>query len=642
MKTLRPREERGSALLLVVFMALVFTVLGVAIMGATLGGAKRAETRENDVQSLHLAERALNEAAAEIALKFDKQEGAIDLEQLPNDLKEIQAKVNGSDTKSGLQGAKGKILGIELPDAYNTQSIAGAGKPVDKVEVQITIKTEAEVNGVRRILAQDITLDSYPEFLKYAFGSESNVNINGAPYIIGDFYSGLDLRAKNQAEYRYNRAIGEKDQFTPSQFPTLDGDIYVQNEKSILSCTGPDYCDYQTGSNYSPIQLDGTDDSKLQLKTVVNNTIDNIVYRDKSKFVSVNIEESFLDKLAEASGDSKMDRDNPTLYPGIKDINKGSLNNMEAASAYASESAHQRIQSLANRAGIIDLPEKPTYPTSDKEDDIQQYYEDFANYQLLFASGQGLDKTAIYDGSLTINGNELQQMKYDPEVKNKREVNGSYMKSAWLIVNGNLTIDNQSGAPLEILGNILVNGDVKIRGRVSMDATIITLGKATIEDAEIAGLKVNGVEKELLLIAKGKIFINRVDSFNTIASPFMKGASTQGSGNPPLLKAFFYTDSDAELYGVGSAFWIRGGFFAKGELTINAVLGDTPKPSEDATNIIPKRELNEIPVNEQDRLLSRFIIQYDDQIYANQAVGLPRVKTINMRIGKKHFADADK
>lgn len=50
-------NERGSALVLVMFVALLLTILGVAVLGATMGGAQRTETRENDVQSLHLAQR---------------------------------------------------------------------------------------------------------------------------------------------------------------------------------------------------------------------------------------------------------------------------------------------------------------------------------------------------------------------------------------------------------------------------------------------------------------------------------------------------------------------------------------------------------------------------------------------------------
>ncbi|TXK85384.1 hypothetical protein [Paenibacillus sp. N3.4] len=60
------KEERGAALLLVLFIILVFAMLGLAVMSASIGGAVRSETKQKDVQSLHLADKALNEAVAMI------------------------------------------------------------------------------------------------------------------------------------------------------------------------------------------------------------------------------------------------------------------------------------------------------------------------------------------------------------------------------------------------------------------------------------------------------------------------------------------------------------------------------------------------------------------------------------------------
>lgn len=53
----RLASQQGSVLVLVMFIVLLLTILGVGVLSATVGGAKRAETRENDVQSLHLAQK---------------------------------------------------------------------------------------------------------------------------------------------------------------------------------------------------------------------------------------------------------------------------------------------------------------------------------------------------------------------------------------------------------------------------------------------------------------------------------------------------------------------------------------------------------------------------------------------------------
>lgn len=67
------KEERGSALVLVMFIVLILTILGLSVLSATVGGAQRTETRKNDVQSLHLAEKTLDEAVAYITSSLNKK-----------------------------------------------------------------------------------------------------------------------------------------------------------------------------------------------------------------------------------------------------------------------------------------------------------------------------------------------------------------------------------------------------------------------------------------------------------------------------------------------------------------------------------------------------------------------------------------
>lgn len=68
----RFREERGSALVLVMFIVLLLTILGLSVLTAAVGGAQRTETRKNDVQSLHLAEKTLDEAVAYITARLNQ------------------------------------------------------------------------------------------------------------------------------------------------------------------------------------------------------------------------------------------------------------------------------------------------------------------------------------------------------------------------------------------------------------------------------------------------------------------------------------------------------------------------------------------------------------------------------------------
>lgn len=119
---MRNPNERGSALVLVMFVALLLTILGLAILGATMGGAQRTETRENDVQSLHLAQKGLDEAVAYIQTKLDGRKD-IDPDHMEDEIKgivdEVKNKIVVADygVSTRLSGAGGTIKSI----AYEKQ-----------------------------------------------------------------------------------------------------------------------------------------------------------------------------------------------------------------------------------------------------------------------------------------------------------------------------------------------------------------------------------------------------------------------------------------------------------------------------------------------------------------------------------------
>ncbi|MDI4644315.1 hypothetical protein [Cohnella hashimotonis] len=594
MKQLNWRDEKGSAMLLVVFIIIVFAMLGIALMGATIGGAQRSETRENDVQSLHLAEMALNEAAASVALLFKDKED-IDLNTLEKQLNAIQLTSVQSQV-----GGTGEVI------KFNPEEISGENVGGDSTKrFTITVQAKAMVNGVVRILEQEIKLDSYPDFLKYGLGSENNVILNGAPYLNGDLYSGIKLYVKNQANYRYNKSPSDKSyDLADTVFPTIKGDLFIQDKNSIEATD-------RLNNVKTIVSLE--DASKLAQTTGL--TINHIQYRDLKKFVSVNIDETFLDKIAEAVGDTKINR--KYNYPSF---NQGEENELSigAVKSFIATSllTHDNISYISLST------EKPIDPGPNANDETRaNYIDDLTNYYEPFA-GKMPAGTAIFNGDLTVDGIEFQNILFSEKDKTDRtpkEEPWVDHKSNWLIVNGDLNIKNINKLKeLEVKANILVTGNVFIQGKVKMDATIIALGESTIQDAEISGLD----NRELLLISKGKILINRFESFKA----------------PAFLHAFLYTDSDAELYGVGSAFWIKGGFFAKGDLVINAVLGDTTPIDDSYLEFDRINKLEDVPEN---RLKSRFVVEYNKGIYEDQNVGLPRVRQINVSMGKKKLVPLD-
>jgi hypothetical protein len=582
------KDERGYALIMVLFMILLLTILGTAVVSSTIGGATRAETREADVQSLHLAEKTLNEAASYLVTNYDGREDLTitELESLMDNV-DFLKEVNTNTEYPEELHASGKIISVTASkignDAQNGYSV--------------NLIAEAEVNHVTRRLEQEVLIEAYPDFLNYAFGSENDVTINGAFYALGNIYAGKELKIDNYAKYTYNN---DPTKSKETKYPSIDGSMYVQSMDAIR-VYDRNLGQYRSFAEAGKTLMDilGVENNQVQLK-------------DEQKFVSINVVESFIDKAAAASGRNRVD---------IKSAIDYAISNQGQPNRF--DNFINVLKSSAALEVIGASPEEPALPTDLDDEAANLTYEaDMATYNNYFTHFYSLSSTALYNGSLTLDGIAIKRLEYNEMAKNDDK---------WFIVNGDLNINNAN--PVEVLkvkANMLVTGNVYISGKVLVDSTIFSLGQTTVEDAEIKGIVEGNSHQQLILISKGKVLLNKVDKFNNSNGAYQPGDS--GANNPKMLDAFFYTDADAELYGVGSLLWINGGFFSKGDLTINAVLGDAYEDTG-ATDI----RFDSEPQASLSKDNSRFIINYNQNLFRDQYEGLPRVKQLSVEVHKKRL-----
>jgi hypothetical protein len=578
---------------MVLFIVLIFTILGTAVLGATIGGAQRTATRENDVQSLHLTEKSLDEAAAYITSQLNGLKN-INPEQLEDTIKDYLAVLNVENNdlnvNTDFTTATGKIKNITY-DRMDSR--------LDKqaINYYITITGEAIVNGVTREMKRELIIDTYPDFLKYALGSENNLVTNGAASIRGNIYAGNDLVIRKTANYVYNSNLFNK----PTLYPVLTGEAHIQSLDHV-------FYSESNSSNDKPVKNKGIDtpEEATQLKNVFKeilgiNSLDDVLIKNKGKFVEINVEESFVDKIVEAAGAPPSERN--TIRERFSGNGTSLIEWIGEHPSYvlAFEQLMKPIKPTK--------PIEPPYPKEETEEALKEYEnnldifkEELRIYEIELEKYEAelrklLDRhgTAIYNGDLLLDNLEYKGLTYTESAKDA---------SKWFIVKGNLTIDNFEESALPIRGNVLVTGNVTIRGNVSFDSTMFVLGETEVEDAMISGLG----GKELVLISKGSILINRYDKFSDI---------------PTELNGFFYTDGSAELYGVGSIFRLHGGFFSKDEMTINAVLGKV-KGGQMELDIEPQEGLGQ---------MTRFEVIYNPDIYKHQMAGLPRVQQVNVRVG---------
>ncbi|MEK4849545.1 hypothetical protein NST04_06620 [Paenibacillus sp. FSL H7-0756] len=582
------RSESGSALVLVMFIVLLLTILGMGVLSATVGGAVRTETRENDVQSLHLAQKGLDEATAFIQAKLSPITD-INPDKLENILSGLDKKGLNVSTELGVNSS-GMIDYIEYKDKKFDSQLR---------QYYIDVEASALVNGVQRTLQQRITIDTYPDFLKYAFGSEQNVYLNGAPVLKGNIYAGNKLVISNRADYKY---LGDPGLKKSTMFPQIQpngidaanlGEVFVQSLKDI------EYHVFDSSGNGGEAKiLADSSDMKQTVKDIMGISLDKIKIKEQKKFVQINVEESFIDKLVEATSPSN-DNAAEALRKQLNQKSTGELTEW------------LQTGSLINAKTVTSPPEKPAQDEEESDQDylarLDQYERELLAYHQSFMN---LNQSFRVNGNLTIEGNDFYGLTFEETAKR-----GAVPK--WIVIDGNLDITNNKADfdPLYIKANILVTGDVKIKGNVSFDSTMLVLGRTTVEDAVISGLGTGTDKKELVLISKGPVLVNRIDAFS--------------NADPDEMNAFFYTDAEAKLYGVGSIFWLKGGFFSKGDLTVNAVLGNTSEPPD---AVLPSQLIFSEPQVTEPRARERFRVIYNHRVYTDQQSSLPRVRKVNIAV----------
>ncbi|WP_422658547.1 hypothetical protein ACK8P5_23245 [Paenibacillus sp. EC2-1] len=557
----RISEERGSALVLVMFIALLFTILGVTVLSAAVGGAQRTETRKNDVQSLHLAEKTLEETVAYITaeleskVKLSNNSNKDDLDYLINNyLSNLKNNNVILPTSTELTDAEGQIMDIDY------ERIEEYGQPVS---YKLTLLAQADVNGVQRELIQEVVFDTFPDFLKYTLGSEANLTINGSPEVTGNIYAGVKLYVSDEAQYDFHsNSLTMKStpfELKPSEGLKDSGEAHIQSLKDVMYT--------QNDKSGSMSAADMLEEGIIWPGIL---PMDKLKIKNHRKFVQMNVEESFLDKVMEAIGNRA-------------GVDRGYVRSKISEVGLAEFLGDYLLKYDVSIPGT--LPVRPLVPEDSLEPEDIMLWTDYRNAIERFTRPAD---SQVIKGDLVFDGVELAGIQYK---------DGVSKSGKWYVVDGNMKIDNYSDHAMFIHANLLVSGNLEIRGNVQLDSTVFVLGSTLVEDASIGG-------SGAVVISKGPILVNRFDAFKE---------TTQ------TLNAFFYTDATAELYGVGSIFSLNGGFFAKGDLTVNAVRGE----AKDGGDVIQVNNTG----------LIRFRANYNNQVYIEQGAGLPRVNNISVRVG---------
>ncbi|CAM4395383.1 hypothetical protein [Saccharibacillus endophyticus] len=595
----RFREEKGSALVMVMFMMLILTLLGVAVLSAAVGGARRTLTRENDIQSLQLTQKTLDESVAYIAEKLDGEKLKANvlgstLQNVLTGIPALQASnaATGEGVKTELALASTRLLSAKASDDF-------AGNALKKESsYTVTLIAQSEINGVKRTLKQDVKVSLYPDFLNYAFGSEQDLILNGSPTIKGNIYAGKTLRVNNVANYAYRGQNLQKTSLFPRMQNRADGSQPLAFIQSLEDFT-------LSENGYAPRAVNrGADGAALSGELTIANVrkaldidLSQVRIRKNEQFVKVDVDQSFRDKFIQALGlsESVEIADYASYLNGYPNALKMPVKPVPPVRPVDPLSTDKTIQDQYKKE--LDAYEKAY--TDYIQVQLPKYQKELSDLTTALTT---MKSTVVFNGDLNVDGDWLKGL-----------MQTAKSASSWLIVNGNLTVNNTlDNTPLNIDSSILVTGAVNLGGKITVDSTLLTLGNTKIQDATITGVSKSGSVKEIVLISKGPILLNRVDAFSQ-------------ANVAQTLRGFFYTDAAAELYGVGSNFDLQGGFFAKGNLTVNAVVGNSVEDASRQNIVFDDQTISKT---------SRFKVDYNDQVFNNQGLALPRVDQISVKAEK--------
>ncbi|MBW3111839.1 FapA family protein [Bacillus sp. MCCB 382] len=615
-------NQRGNALLTVLITSLVMVTIGMAIMSSTIGGANRTEVRETDIDITYEGIKAVEEISAKLISQLQPTK-PLDIDGLTTG--NINTKVTdfirtdiipsyqSSDsikciTIVDVSGDRASnLLGDQCERAnnlqYHTFGLEFLNTNLTRVyEIIVNTKNpDAEEGKVEKIVRKRIILSPIPSFLKYTLGARELLELNGSPHLVGNVYAqSLDIR--EDANYQLSN---HKDKKVAAPFPSIIGDIYTSYDK----------------------------DNYAQMKSLVDTnqfyphvSAPNI--KQDSQFTDISFDQTYNDEVGKVLNSLDLSLNNNLTQVNLR--NTITRNFLTDGSLF-----------LPLLKGILD-PNVQGIVKADRSITVKNLVHSGVD---LIVNGDVniLADSAMNIGNIISTGNvTISNVSGDMSIGNivaagkvSIEANAPISLKENIVSFDNMTIQSQNSTS-RIEGNVFsgknltIQGDANDQGEeddeMAFDSVIYAKGKTSISNLNITGIKNplgSDTSGQLILLSKGELLVTRMNEFQYYTDENEKKETDllpDPSENIKPLQAFLYTDSDATLYGVGSLFYVNGGVFSKGNLTINAVRGKVDDMDRIETDLF----------SNQEEKLSRFIVHYNRDVLLSKLEALPRVESLSL------------
>lgn len=587
-------NEKGYSLLLTMFVFILFTVLAMALLTATLTGSKRNQTSEHNIQAQELAMMGIDHLTNQINKDLKKGLGENGLTQ--DQFKSI-LETTLNDYKSGITRSTGETGSYEAK-ITNIDSVKD-----NSLKKRTTIVSTGIADGKKKSITTKVVFgaQSTLDTLKYTVGAyksdelskkcntnskycvkgEGNLFLHGGVSIKGDFKVDGNIITTDRG-YAYIRG----QQWIPSVLPTaspvegqkashivLKGNVYTFDHN-------PDYDKHIETTNFN------------QGTTVKDWVCTGPWFWPKCKYVEKTTDSKYVNTTGDLSKAFFGTIPVITQREPVRDDIK--IEEMRSTFTISkNEAVKLDLDNLTNTKDL-NYPDKKVYASYKSCEKIrwdyvctQKYNGDYIFY------GNNTFGNFQTDGSLTLRNSSS-------SFKKTVFTNGAYINGNLTVGNNNLhSYDSTKYEKIQLDGPVFVNGDVHIAGVNGEFNTIMYVnGNVTIEYSVINGLNKTG---SLIIFARGNIDI-RNNSVN--------------QDTPSNIKGFFYSEKELEMFGVGSNIRIEGGISAK-RIVLNAIRGrasDTKfEGSQEVSNKYFEASSNQV------NKTSRLQIIYDPNIMKTYA-----------------------
>ncbi|WP_394217937.1 hypothetical protein [Halobacillus trueperi] len=443
------------------------------------------------------------------------------------------------------------------------------------------VDIEVDVEGSDKTLVRTFTISTIADVFRYGAVTPGDMRLNGAPFIKGDVFVGNDLRLHDEAYF-----ISGYGRWANTSYPSIQGDLSVKGRYEVPG--------WLWNWRISEEELD----SYFEIKPRI---VD-----ENPDVAPLKVLEYITEKRNNSMGNITMNG-----YPGnIDEIN-----------------GYQVIKRGYERQG-----KSPKAP--------DRFYGDTYIRGDLKLKGSNLkvDGNLIVDGYLTLepDGNDESSLTVDGSiyVHENASLTGTVLlpEEKFMYINGYPKNENCNGnndqnnkcgiylSDLTFQGSIYTNHGIDIREDLNMNGTLYTRFGGTIENLS------NENGGTLVVVSEGELTISNNNLYNI---------------EPKVINAFFYTNSNLDIYGVGSNLKILGGVYGR-NVTLNAVKGSSSDHYfPGSTNFSSSRDPLYVQDN-QDSLnpqLSRLTIEYAQELILNPPDGIPTVDKITVKEIDHHFYD---